>query len=242
MATGIKLTQSAIEDAVCPPGKKDILLFDRETKGFGLRVSKTGTKTFLAQYQSAGGKRRVVLGTFGVLTPDQARRAAKGILGQAALGADPVADKREKQAKTKQASEEAAFTFGKLVEDWAAAREGDRRPSYLKIAKGCLLGNLPTWQSRPAASISLAEAVRALDGLKATKGPIAANRTLSYARAAYSWAVRRQCLGANPLSGIERPGRETPRERVLTGADLGAISRGCDELSQPWRRSCAFCC
>ena len=72
--------------------------------------------------------------------------------------------------------------------------------------------------------------MRALDQLKESKGTVAANRTQAYARAAYSWAAKRQLVGANPLRGIERPGRESARERVLTAEELASIRRACDGL------------
>lgn len=226
----MKFTQRSVEDAKCPAGKKDVLLFDEETRGFGLRVSASGGKVFLAQYQAAEGKRRVSLGAFGVLTVDQARKAAKGILGAAALGGDPVAERRAKEAAAAISKVEAEFTVRKLIETWATAREGDRRATYITIARAHLLRSLAAWLDRPAASIRLVEAVALLDEIKETRGTVTANRTLAYARAAYGWAVKRQRLATNPLQGIERPGRETPRERVLTGAELGAIWRACDQL------------
>ena len=101
---------------------------------------------------------------------------------------------------------------------------------YLREAVACLRRNLPDWQDRPAGEITLGEAVRALDQLKESKGTVAANRTQAYARAAYSWAAKRQLVGANPLRGIERPGRESARERVLTAEELASIWRACDGL------------
>src|SRR5450432_694400 len=113
---------------------------------------------------------------------------------------------------------------------WSKAREGDRRPSYLREAYACLKRNLPQWKDRPAGSITLVEAVRALDAIKADKGTVAANRTLAYGRAAYGWAVKRQHVPVNPLRGIERPGKEISRERVLDAEELGAIWGACDKL------------
>jgi integrase len=118
-----------------------------------------------------------------------------------------------------------------MIEQWADARSADRRPSYLKEAVACLNRHLPQWQGRPAASLTFAETVAALDGIKAAKGIVAANRTLAYGRAAYSWAVRRQQVPANPFRGIERPGREVARERVLSSEELAAIWRACDALN-----------
>jgi len=229
----MKLTQRTVEALKCPPGKKDVLVFDSELKGLGMRVTSSGGKGFLVQYNSAAGKRRVPLGAFGALTVDQARKAAKALLGDVARGIDPVAVRRAADEAARQAEIEATFTFGKMVDDWAAARGGDRRQSYLREAVLCLKRNLGEWWRRPANAITLREAVAALDAIKDQKGIIAANRTLAYGRAVYSWAVKRQSLAANPLRGIERPGRETARERVLDPDEMASIWQGCDTLGNP---------
>jgi integrase len=228
-----KLTQRTVEALGCPPGRKDSLVFDGELRGFGVRCTSGGGKVFLAQYSVPAGKRRIRIGPFGVLTAEEARREALGILGSVARGGDPFLDTRAKAEAARQAKADDAYTFGRLVEAWALAREGDRRASYLREAVACLTRNLPEWQNRPAGKITIAEAVAALDGLKARKGAVAANRTLAYARAAYSWAVKRQRLKTNPMKGIERPGREKPRERVLAPSELGAIWRASGEITNP---------
>ncbi len=147
-------------------------------------------------------------------------------------GSDPANQRKAAIAAKRAAEAEAAqaLTFGGLIGAWLAARTEDRRPSYLREAGNCLRRNLSQWTNRPANSITLTEAVYALDGIKAEKGTVAANRTQAYARAAYSWALKRQMLPANPFRGIERPGRETARERVLTTDELGAIWRACEAL------------
>lgn len=229
MAT--KLTQDTVEDARCPPGRKDVLIFDKEMRGFALRVGKKGGKTFLAQYTTPAGKRRVTLGTFGVVTVAEARKAAQRVLGQAADGHDPFTERKVKAEAERVAKAEAAYTFGAMIEAWAKGRAGDRRPSYLREAVACVKRNLPKWWDRAAGSITITEAVRALDDVKDTKGTVAANRTLAYARAAYGWAAKRQAVRVNPLKGIERAGREPPRERVLTAPELGAIWNACEKLT-----------
>jgi integrase len=114
---------------------------------------------------------------------------------------------------------------------WAAARNANRRASYLKEAVACLTRNLPTWQDRAASGVTFAEAVQALDDIKSAKGIVAANRTQAYERAIFAWAVRREKVPADPLKGIEQPGREVARERVLTVVEMASIWRACDVLS-----------
>lgn len=226
MAT--RLSQRSVEEAACPPGQKDRLIFDSDLPGFGLRVTSAGRKSFLAQYSIGATKRRVALGAFGVVTVEQARRQARVVLGAVAAGNDPFMERKAAAEAARVAKAEAAYTFGTMIEAWAAARAGDRRESYLREAVACTRRNLSKWWDRPASAITTTEAVRALDTVKASKGTVAANRTLAYGRAAYSWAVRRQAVAANPLRGIERAGREQARERVLSLAEAGAIWRAAE--------------
>ncbi len=225
------LSQSTVEGATCPPGRKDALFFDQKLRGFGLRVTRHGGKVFIAQYRAGGKVRRVVIGAFGAVTPAEARNRAKVYLGAAADGRDLDAEKKAKVVATKQQAIDDTFSFDALVKAWAKARATDRRPSYLDEAVKCCNRNLAAWKDRPATSISVREAVALLDEIKAEKGTVTANRTLAYARAAYSWALKRQMIDKNPFMGIERPGRETTRERVLSAAELRAIWAACQTLS-----------
>ena len=227
----MKLTQRTIEGLTCPPDRKDALFFDDALPGFGVRVSAGGTKTFLAQYSVAGAKRRVAIGAFGVLTPDEARRAAKGVLGEAAQGGDPFVDRRAKAEAARAARTEQVFKFGDLVTDWAAARASDRRPGYLREAVGNLRRHLPDLLARPASSITTKDVIAALSRIKREAGTVTGNRALAYGSAAYSWAVRQERVPMNPFKGRERPGKETSRERVLTAEELGCLWRASLTLS-----------
>lgn len=236
-----RLTEAFVESATCPPGKKDRLIFDRDLPGFGLRVSANGSKVFIVQYNAAGRKRRMPIGAFGTVTPDKARRHAKALLGLAAAGRDPYAERKTEAAAAlamelaeKAAAAEAAYTVRHLIRDWQDAREGDRRPTYLKLAAAAMKRHFAAWLDRPASSITSAEAVRGLDRIKRDIGGTAANRTLSYGRAAYSWAVKRHSLQSNPFAGMEAPSRERPRDRVLTAEEVGAIWNAAPEVPKPY--------
>jgi integrase len=69
---------------------RDYIAFDDEVKGFGVRVLRTGKKTYLVQYRNGGRTRRVKIGRHGVLTADQARGRAKELLGAVAGGNNPA--------------------------------------------------------------------------------------------------------------------------------------------------------
>ncbi|MDX5464097.1 MAG: Arm DNA-binding domain-containing protein, partial [Alphaproteobacteria bacterium] len=90
-----KLTKKAVDQIVADPDR-DVFAWDSELPGFGLRVKPSGAKTFLLQYRTRDGKsRRLSLGKYGVLTPDEARRRARIELAKVSEGHDPVEARTE---------------------------------------------------------------------------------------------------------------------------------------------------
>lgn len=89
----MKITKRSVE--AIPPQKRDLIIFDDEVKGFGVRIWPTGKITYLVQYRSGGRTRRVKIGRHGIVTAEQARSRAKEILGAVARGNNPAQEIRE---------------------------------------------------------------------------------------------------------------------------------------------------
>src|SRR5580765_7026210 len=92
---GLSLTKRTVDAA--RPAAKRYYIWDRNLGGFGLRIEPSGIKTFVAKYRAGGGGRNApqriqTVGRLGPLTPEEARRKAKAILGSAAAGADPAGE------------------------------------------------------------------------------------------------------------------------------------------------------
>src|SRR4030067_1253874 len=69
--------------------------WDESVRGLHLRATKTGRKAWYLSYRTkAGQQRRPKLADIGVMSLDQARKAARESLARVALGADPGADWR----------------------------------------------------------------------------------------------------------------------------------------------------
>lgn len=138
-----KLTKQEI-DGFPVPTDKEVFLWDDEIKKFGLRVKPSGVRTFLIQYRNKYGKtRRLSLGQYGEITPDQARKAAHKLL--AAIrheNADPSQER---------ADDRSAWTVKQLCESYLeAASQGDilgkrnepKRLSTLAIDKGRITAHI----------------------------------------------------------------------------------------------------
>src|SRR6516162_8191638 len=86
-----KITKRAVDAA--HPSRTDQFLWDRDLKGFGLKVTPSGKKVYLLQYRKGGRgapTKRVTIGRHGALTPEQARNQAARLSGAIANGADPA--------------------------------------------------------------------------------------------------------------------------------------------------------
>ncbi len=73
-----RLTQKLI-DSLRADGR-DRIVFDETDPGFGVRVFRSGRKSYLIQYRSKKRTRRYTLGNCNVLTPLQARKKAQSLL------------------------------------------------------------------------------------------------------------------------------------------------------------------
>ena len=59
-------------------------------------------------------------------------------------------------------------------------------------------------------------------------------RVLTVIKKLSNWAVARDPLESNPAAGVQAPGKETARDRVLSDSELKDVWEGCDALGCPF--------
>ena len=85
-----KLTARDV-DALAPQPGVQYVTWDREPKGFGIRVSPAGTKTYILKYRTKAGRVRwATIGRVDDLALDKARDKAYAWRGLVAAGKDPL--------------------------------------------------------------------------------------------------------------------------------------------------------
>src|ERR1700720_4094566 len=114
----MKLTLSRIQGLKCPEGKRDMLVFDGEQRGLGVRVTAGGGKTYLAQYNWHGQKRRIPLGSCSAVSLAKARDALRAVMGDVAKGIDPAAERKRAAAEARVKAAHDALTLEALLQDW----------------------------------------------------------------------------------------------------------------------------
>ena len=90
----MELTFDTIRAIAPVPPKTEIIVFDDDVPGFGVRASLSGWKVFIVQYSIGNQQRRISLGNVDEVNVDEARQQAKDILATVRMGKDPAGDKR----------------------------------------------------------------------------------------------------------------------------------------------------
>jgi integrase len=220
----MKLTQVRIDGLKCSAGKRDMLVFDDEQRGLGVRVTASGGKTFLAQYTWHGEKRRIPLGSCGAVSLAKARDAVRIIMGEVARGVDPASERKNAAAQARQRAAHKMLTLDSLIEDWRSLHLVSKRPSYAAAAVRALRIAFSRYLDLPAANFDRALVVRTLDAMARQGKPAMAASTAAYGKAAYGWAVKRGTLTVNPFTNL--PVAPTiRRDRILCDDELATIWR-----------------
>lgn len=191
----------------------DLVVWDTELPGFGMRVKPSGIKSFIIQYRNrnTGDSRRKTIGQYGALLSfHKAKERARIILAEAMSGRDPVADSM-------------ATRHVNLVSDLASAYlEHHAIPK--KRAKSIagdrsMISNiiLPAWGRRTVIDITGRNIQELHSGMAQT--PYQANRVLALLSKMFSLSVHWGWRTDNPAKGIQRFD-EHKRERWLSDVEL----------------------
>jgi integrase len=203
-------------------GKDDVIHFDAELPGFGLRLRRAAggkvLRSWVCQYKRAGGTRRITLGRVGVLGAEQARAAARKLLAKVALGEDPQADRADRRGKDR-------LTMRAVVDEFLAAREPELAPRtfveirrYLTDAR--YFGPL---HGLPVDTVARKDVAARIVAITRASGAPTASRARDALSALFVWAMRMGLTEANPVIGTVKPTQGGGRERVLTDNELAAI-------------------
>ncbi len=208
-----KLTKRVVD--ALPLKSSDYFEWDSELRGFGVRVSPKGAKTFMIQYRAGGRTRRVKICRYGTLAVDEARDRAKTLLGNVAGGQNPA------EAISKHRG---APTVGEVCDRFLKDHVDVKlKPStardYRTIIEAGIRPALGTYKIVDVARADVAELHH-----RRRDTPYQANRILSVLSKMFNmaevWGFRPD--GSNPCRHVKR-NAEKRKERFLSREELGSL-------------------
>ncbi len=214
------------------PDKGYAIHWDEKLAGFGLRVTSTGAKAFIFQKRINGKEKRMTVGRYGDLTAEQARKLAVKLAGEIASGADPIAEKKERELK--------GVNLGEAFADYLKARK-DLKPKTLEDYRRVFDKALADWKAKPLLSINKDMVSKRHTKLGQENGEAWANLCMKVLRAVFNFAIGqyedsqgRSLITDNPVKRLSQSRawyRVERRQTVIKPNELGAWFGGVLNLS-----------
>jgi integrase len=248
---GVPLTKRVVDAAL--PKDKRYCVWDSELSGFGMRVEKSGAKTFIVRYRAEGGgrsaaQRFVAVGRYGALTPEQARKQAKTILGGVAKGEDPADERRAKRREMK---------ISGLIDLYEAEgcviQRGQRQGQPMKpLTKQLTIARLknhvvPLLGHKRVSEVNAGDIERFVRDVAAGRtnrdekvaprkriivrgGVGAARKVVRDLSAVFSFAIRSEIIPRNPCETAAVRKTDNQKDRFLRLDEITRLRVGLDEL------------
>lgn len=226
-----KISHSVVEAA--ERSGQQYFLWDRDLKGFGVRVSPGGVKSYIVQYRMGGRgfpAKRYTIGKHGSpWTAVGARDEAKRLLSLVGLGQDPKEAEEERvHAQLHNRFEQFAAQFLELYgkREWVP-RNFDNQKGYLER------WIIPVLGKKAVSAIKRKDITAVLDKVPADKPSLPRNLFVLMRRI-FSWAVERGELERSPVQGMKAPKPPPERHHILAHDELIALAAYAPKLGIVW--------
>lgn len=235
-----KLTKRVVDAAEVR--EKDHVIWDDELPGFGLRVFKSGKRSYILQYRAAGRSRRYTIGLHGIWTPDTARKEARVQLGKIAQGENP-AEARQLDRNAMTVAELADLYIEAMDAGLIIGKGGrSKRPSTIYVNKGQLRGHIiPLIGQRRVQDLTKADVTKMMNdviagttkAVRKTKkrgksilrgGRGTASKCVGLTGSMLTYAVSMGIIEHNVAHGIRKP-KDQVRDRRLSEDEYRALGR-----------------
>ena len=205
-------------------GDRDVVYWDRDLRGFGVRVYPNGVKTYLVQGRGPNGSRRITVGRHGTISADDARQRGEVLLARIKAGQEPGA------------GEGHGPTVAGLAERYMREHVEVRCRASTVAGYRLVIGKhvLPPLGKVPLSALGREHVAELHYRLRKT--PVAANEAVAalsrMLNRAEAWGL--VPAGSNPCRFVTRYRTRRP-ERFLTEEEFGRLGRALDDLQAEGR-------
>jgi integrase len=202
----MRLTEINIRAFAVETGQRTF--FDDTLKGFGVRVSQGGTKTYVLMH----GKDRklITLGRVGIVDLKDARNKARHLLAT-------------KQLSTGEA-EEPTLTFKAACNTFLAMHvKPNNKTSTAAETERLLIRHFASLEAKPITKLKTGDFTEIIDGLIAAGTLSEANHAFTAVKTMLRFCLGRGYIDRHPLEALKRPVEARNRDRWLTDAELRKV-------------------
>ncbi|WP_082543610.1 tyrosine-type recombinase/integrase [Sphingomonas sp. Leaf339] len=232
-----KITKRSVD--ALQPKDRDEFMWDTDLRGFGVKITPKGTKTYIVQYRMGGrstGTSRWTIGQHGAWSPNSAREEAERILRKVGSGTDPRIEANDKAAADQARKlDNIRFDFATYGERFLAeyGKQKWRPRTYASAESNMRRWVFPTLAGKSLLTIERRDVVSIFDRLPSSS-PALPRSIFALVRKLFTWAVERGDLERSPIEGMGSPAAVASRDRVLSDHELSLIAVFADDLGAPF--------
>jgi integrase len=237
MADRVKLTDRKLRSLKAAKAGERYEVMDTDVSGFGVRVTDKGKRTFflLARYPGSDNPTRRAVGEYPTDSLADAHKKARKWRDWIKEGKDPTDEEASLRLAVLRKN---ADTFD-VVADLYIKRVLPRQRRGEIVAKEIKREFSDRWKGRAITSITRRDVLDVINEAVERGAPYQARNLLGHARAMFNWAIEAGDYGleSSPCDRI-RPkhliGERSPRDRVLTDAEIRALWEGLEKMGYPF--------
>ena len=232
----INLTKASIGKIT--PQPRQFFVWDSKVSGFGLRVSAGGSKTFVIQSRIDGREKKITIGKYGILSPDQARKTAISHLSKMQQGIDPSPSRKYN-----------SLSLGDLMEGYVSLLQLKGKVSTREVESVVakhIKNSCPRLWKKAANEVTKEDCKLIFNKLIRVGKRRQADKVRSYIKSAYSAAIdadndadmpeifQQLKLQDNPARDLKKvKGSSNARSRALSLKELRNYWQRLEKLQEP---------
>ncbi len=238
----LKLNEEVVRSLPVPPAGNKVHYFPdavlhgaRAPRGFGVRVTAGGVRSFIINYRIALRDRRYTIGQWPDWTVLDAVKEARILRQRIDRGDDPLDDRRRQEAAGENTFKAICEEF--FRRDGGVLRTGERVKNHVERLAYPQIGH------KQIEDVRRTDIIRLLDAVADNNGLVMADRLLAYIRRVMNWHATRSDDYRSPIvRGMARTSsKERARQRVLSDDELRAVWKAAEASPAPFCRLVLSC-
>lgn len=224
----LKLTDPFIRNH--PEPEKRIEIYDKHTPALAIRITPTGSKSFVYRYRFNDKVRRFTIGRFPKTSLAEARERTGELEREVSEGIDPMEAKKARKSKPKPKKFE--YLVNQFKKKHLPKLKASTQRTYTERIDGEMV---PAFKGMAVKNITRRDIIELLEEIADRGSPYQSNRVRAILSSIFSFGVQREIAEYNPVKTIKPLGKEEKRDRVLDEDEIKQLWKGFEGLREPTR-------